>query len=124
MAIDELAEAIGKRFPDLAALPAEPASRVMSPIEGRRDFIAVARVRDTPLVLTVTRDETVAMQPWRDEAARLAARTIVVTLLGLAAIAALFECFMRSNGRDLPVIASDFIFRNRPLRRGPTQALR
>jgi len=89
------ADAIGKRFPDLAAIPAEPASRVLSPIDGRRDFIAVARVRDTPLVLAVTRDETVAMQLWRDEAARLAARTIVVALLGLAAIAALWRQLKR-----------------------------
>jgi len=89
------ADAVGKRFPDLAAIPAEPASLVMNPIKGRRDFIAVARVRDTPLVLAVTRDETVAMQPWRDEAARLAARTIVVTLLGLAAIAALWRQLRR-----------------------------
>jgi PAS domain S-box-containing protein len=55
----------------------------------------VAPVRDTPLVLAVTRDETVAMHPWRDEATRLAVRTIVVTLLGLAAIAALWRQLRR-----------------------------
>src|SRR5258708_25440956 len=79
----------------MAAVPAAPASRVVNPIDGRRDFIAVARVRDTPLVMTVTRDESVAMRPWRDEAIRLAARTIVVTLLGLAAIAALWRQLRR-----------------------------
>jgi PAS domain S-box-containing protein len=88
-------EAIGKQYADLAAIPSAPASRVMNPIDGRRDFIAVARVRDTSLLLAVTRDETVAMQLWRDEAARLAARTIVVTLLGLAAIAALWRQLKR-----------------------------
>src|SRR6202790_2035641 len=88
-------EAIGRQFPELAAIPNPPASRLVSPIDGRRDFIAVAGVRDTPLVLTVTRDEAVAMHPWRDEATRLAIRTLVVTLLGLAAIAALWRQLRR-----------------------------
>src|SRR5882724_539483 len=88
-------EAINRKFPELAAIPNAPASRVVNPIDGRRDFIAVARVRDTPLVLAVTRDEAVAMQPWRDEATRLAVNTIVVTLLGLAAIAALWRQLRR-----------------------------
>jgi PAS domain S-box-containing protein len=88
-------EAIDRKFPELAAIPTTPASRLVSPIDGRRDFIAVARVRDTPLVLAVTRDEAVAMHSWRDEATRLAVRTIVVTLLGLAAIAALWRQLRR-----------------------------
>jgi PAS domain S-box-containing protein len=88
-------EAIARTFPDLTAIPSAPASRLVSPIDGRRAFIAVARVRDTSLVLAVTRDEAVAMQPWRDEATRLAARTIVATLLGLAAIAALWRQLRR-----------------------------
>src|SRR5882672_6810168 len=88
-------EAIGSTFPELAALSTAPENRIVNPIEARRDFIAVARVRDTPLVLAVTRDEAVAVQPWRDEAARLAARTVVVTLLGLAAIAALWRQLRR-----------------------------
>jgi len=88
-------EAIDRKFPELAAIPTTPASRLVSPIDGRRDFIAVAPVRDTPLVLAVTRDETVAMRAWRDEATRLAVRTIVVTVLGLAAIAALWRQLRR-----------------------------
>ena len=88
-------EAIDRKFPELAAIPTTPASRLVSPIDGRRDFIAVAPVRDTPLVLAVTRDETVAMHAWRDEATRLAVRTIVVTVLGLAAIAALWRQLRR-----------------------------
>jgi PAS domain S-box-containing protein len=87
--------AIGTTFPELAALAPAPANRLVNPIDGRRDFIAAARVRDAPLVLAVTRDEAVALHPWRDEAARLAARTIVVTLLGLAAIAALWGQLQR-----------------------------
>src|ERR1700687_3579539 len=46
--------ALEKRFPQLAASSA-PAGRLINPIDGKRDFIAVARVRDTPVVLAVTR---------------------------------------------------------------------
>jgi PAS domain S-box-containing protein len=88
-------DAIGRKFLELTALSRAPASRLVSPIDGRRDFIAVVRVRDTPLVLAVTRDATVALHPWRDEAARLAARSILVTVLGLAAIAALWRQLRR-----------------------------
>jgi PAS domain S-box-containing protein len=88
-------DAIGKKFPELAAPRTEPANRLVSPIDGRRDFIAVAPVRGAPLVLAVTRDVNVALRPWRDEASRLASRTIVVTLLGLVAIAALWRQLRR-----------------------------
>jgi hypothetical protein len=40
--------AIGKIFPELAALAPAPANRLVSPIEGRRDFIAVARTGRAP----------------------------------------------------------------------------
>jgi len=32
----------------------------------------------------------------------------------VAAVAALFDCFMRSDGREPPVAASNFILENRP----------
>src|SRR6202795_623356 len=100
-------EAIGKTFPGLAALSNTPASRLGSPIDGRRDFIAAARGRDAPLVLAVTREESVALQPWRDEAARLAARTILVTVLGLAAIAALWRQLGRVETGERALRASE-----------------
>jgi PAS domain S-box-containing protein len=87
-------DAIGKTIPEFASLSNVPARRVVNP-SGRRVFIATARVRDTPLVLAVTRDETVAMHSWRDEATRLAVRTIIVAVLGLAAIAALWRQLRR-----------------------------
>src|SRR6202051_4907770 len=68
--------AMEQRFPQLA-VPGTPASRLTNPIDGKRDFIAVARVRDTPQVLAVTREEMVALHSWRDEAMRLAARRAV-----------------------------------------------
>src|SRR2546429_3894660 len=47
--------AVGEKFPQLVAAPIAQVKRVVNPIDGKRDFIAVARVRDTPLELTVTR---------------------------------------------------------------------
>jgi hypothetical protein len=58
--------AVGQNFPQLVAAPPAQVKRLLNPIDGKRDFIAVARVRDTPLELTVTREEAVALQPWRD----------------------------------------------------------
>ncbi len=72
-----------------------PATRLVSPIDGKRDFIAVARVRDTPLKLAVTRDEAVALRPWRDETIRIGVRTLILTLLGALTIAALLRQLRR-----------------------------
>lgn len=82
-------DAVGRKFPALAAAPAAPAARLVSPIDGSEDFIAVARVRDTPLKVAVTRDAAVALQPWRDETLRVTVRTLIFVLLGALTIAAL-----------------------------------
>jgi signal transduction histidine kinase/CheY-like chemotaxis protein len=83
-------ESVGHRFPELAATPPAPATRLVSPIDGKLDFMAVASVRDTPLKLTVTREEAVALRPWRDETIRVGVRALIMTLLGLATIVALW----------------------------------
>jgi PAS domain S-box-containing protein len=86
---------IGRSFPELAAVPSAPAARLTSPIDGKHDFIAVAPVRDTHLLLTVTRNEAVALRPWRDETIRVAVRTLILTLLGALTIAALLRQLRR-----------------------------
>src|ERR1035438_10843081 len=75
-------DTVGQNYPQLAAAPSAPATRILSPVDGRQEFIAVARVRDTPLVLTVTREAAVALHSWQDQATRLGGRTLVVALLG------------------------------------------
>jgi len=80
---------VGQRFPQLVAASIVQAKRLVSPIDSKRDFVAVARVREAPLELVVTREEDVALQPWRDEAFRLGFRSLVVTLLGVLAMAGL-----------------------------------
>jgi PAS domain S-box-containing protein len=98
--------AMEKTFPQLAA-PRAPASRLTNPIDGKRDFIAVARVRDTPLVLAVTREETVALRPWHDEATRLAARSAVAALLGLIGIVLLWRQLRRIETGEGALRASE-----------------
>jgi PAS domain S-box-containing protein len=82
---------IGKTFPQLSFERPAPSRGVTDPIDGKQEFIAVASVRDAPLVVAVTREKSVALQPWRDEAMRLAARSAVVALLGLIGIGVLWR---------------------------------
>ena len=88
-------DTVGKNYPQLAAAPNAPANRIVSPVDGKQAFIAVARVRDTPLVLAVTQDAAVALHSWQDQATRLGVRTLVVTLLGGITIAALLRQLRR-----------------------------
>ncbi len=88
-------EAVGRKFPELAAVPVEPATRLVSPIDGQRDFIAVSPVRDTPLKLVVTREEAIALRPWSDESIRVGVRTLIITLLAVLTIAALLRQLRR-----------------------------
>jgi signal transduction histidine kinase/CheY-like chemotaxis protein len=90
-----VAGAVGRQFPQLAAIPNAPATRLMSPVDGKREFIAVAPVRDTPLVLTVTREEDVALRPWRAEAIIFGTRALILTLLGGLTIAILLRQLRR-----------------------------
>ncbi len=88
-------EAIGRNFAQLLAAPSTPMSEVVSPIDSSADFIAVARVRDMPLVLTVTRDAGIALRPWRSETVRFSIRAGVLTLLGALTVAVLVRQLRR-----------------------------
>jgi PAS domain S-box-containing protein len=91
------ADAFGRKFPELAAAPPGPSPQVVSSFDGKRDFVAVASVAETPLVIAATREVDVALQPWRDEATALAVRTLIVALLGAIAIAALLRQLRRGE---------------------------
>jgi PAS domain S-box-containing protein len=88
-------DAFGRKFPELAASANSGSTRIVRAHDGQRVFLAVARVEETSLVLTVTREEAVALQPWRDEVTRLTVRTLIVTLLGLLTIAVLLRQLRR-----------------------------
>jgi PAS domain S-box-containing protein len=87
--------AVGKGFPALAVIPVQPAFRLVNPVDGQWDFLAVARVRNAQLKLAVTRDAAVALQPWRDETIRVAIRTLILMLLGALTMAALLRQLRR-----------------------------
>jgi PAS domain S-box-containing protein len=86
---------VGQKFPQLVTESTGQAQRLLNPVDRKRDFIAVARVRDTPLELAVIREEGIALEPWRAEAIRLGVRSVVVTLLGVLAIAGLLRQLRR-----------------------------
>jgi PAS domain S-box-containing protein len=83
----------GRKFPVLTAASAD--GRVLNPIDGRVDFIAVAAVRNAPLRLAVTRDAQGALKLWRDETIRVAIRTLIVVLLGAMLLAVLLRQIKR-----------------------------
>jgi len=89
------ANMVGEKFPTLAAAPRGTATRIVNPIDGTPDFIAVARVRDTPLVIAVTRDAAVGLEAWRAEAIRLGARALLIALLGALTLIALLRQLRR-----------------------------
>ena len=93
-------EAVTRKFPALAVIPVEPATRLVSPIDGKQEFIATAHVRDTPLLLAVTRDENAALRAWRDEAIRVGIRTLILTGLGVLTIAALLRQLRRVEASE------------------------
>jgi PAS domain S-box-containing protein len=88
--------ALGREFPALAATNRVPATQLVDPIDGLTDFIAVAPVGNTRLRIAVTRESAAALQPWRNETIRIAARTLVLTLLGGLTIVALLSQLRRA----------------------------
>jgi PAS domain S-box-containing protein len=80
---------IGKSFPALVAAPRGSFPRVLNPLDGRDDFIAVAPIRDTRLLIAVTRDAAAALKPWHDETVRIVIRTFILVLLGSLTVAEL-----------------------------------
>ena len=88
-------EAVAHKFPALTTPTSVPTTRLVSPIDGTANFIAVARVRDAPLLLAVTRQEDAVLRLWREETIRVGIRTGILTLLGVLTIAALLRQLRR-----------------------------
>lgn len=77
------------KYPELSGTNASAGGVVVSPIDHKPRFVGVAHVADFPLVVAVTREKEIALEGWRAEAYRVAARTLVLMLLGTFAIVAL-----------------------------------
>ena len=82
-------QAVGKKFPEMIAPSSEAGGLVLQTMDHKPRFVGIAHTREFPLVVTVSRDENTALEVWRDEAWHVAARTLVLALLGAAAIGAL-----------------------------------
>ncbi|HEX3631776.1 MAG TPA: PAS domain-containing protein, partial [Casimicrobiaceae bacterium] len=88
-------DALGNKFPELIAASAAADGEVISPIDNKARFLGIAHVTQFPLVVAVTREKDVALTGWRDEAYRVAARTLLLTLLGAFAMVALVNQLRR-----------------------------
>ncbi len=81
-------QAFGVKFPELVAPGSEGAGLQVSPIDKEPRIVGIAHVAGFPLVVAVTREKGVALEVWRDQAYRVAARTLILMLLGSLAIGA------------------------------------
>jgi signal transduction histidine kinase/ActR/RegA family two-component response regulator len=91
---------VGRTFPTLVALSPGGDTRLQSPIDGEREFAAIAPVRSMPLKVAVTRSEASALSTTHLEAIHGALRTLVLSLLGGVTIAALLRQLRRIEERD------------------------
>jgi PAS domain S-box-containing protein len=89
------ADVVGRRFPVLTAAPAKAFAEILNPIDGRQSFIAVAKVRNAPLRLAVTRDAEIALSAWRDQTIRTVIRTLIVAVLSLVALGVMLRQIRR-----------------------------
>ena len=83
------AQAIGSKYPELIAADSAASGLVLNTVDHKPRFVGMAHLADFPLVVAVTREKSIALKRWQDETYRVATRTIVLMLLGAAAIAAL-----------------------------------
>jgi len=76
------------KFPELVAFKQGPLiDRLVSPMDGRRKFVAAVGVGKRPLTLAITRDEAVALRPWHDAMWSAAIRTVVMSaVIGLTVV--------------------------------------
>ncbi|TMH67450.1 MAG: PAS domain S-box protein [Betaproteobacteria bacterium] len=82
-------QAVGAKFPELVGTASKSARLVENTVDRRERFVGAAHLAAFPLVVAVTREQSIALRSWRDETYRVAATTLVLTLLGAFAIAAL-----------------------------------
>jgi signal transduction histidine kinase/ActR/RegA family two-component response regulator len=92
---------IGRRLQVLPTLRPGTTFRIRDPMDGQREFIAVARVSSLPLLLAVTRSEDIALASVRQESIHDVIRTLLLVLLGSLTIAALVRQLRRVEQRDL-----------------------
>jgi PAS domain S-box-containing protein len=76
----------GRHFPELVDAGRSPDGFIVSAVDRIPRFVGVAPVPGFPLVAAVTREKSVALMTWREEAEHVAVRTVVLVTLGMLAI--------------------------------------
>jgi PAS domain S-box-containing protein len=84
----QVPEAFGVKFPELIATGSEGAGLQAATIDQKPRLVGVAHVAQFPLVVAITREKSVALASWRAEAYRVAARTLILVVVGVIAIVA------------------------------------
>ena len=92
---------IGQRLLAMTTLRSGMTLRILSPIDGQREFIAVVPVPSLPLLVAVTRKENIALASVEQETIHDVIRTLLLVLLGSLTIAALVRQLRRVEQRDL-----------------------
>src|SRR5439155_5519338 len=85
----QIPQVVGRKFPEMVATGSDPSGLVLHTMDQQPRFVGIAHVRGFPLVIAVSRDKSTALEGWRDEAWHVAARSLVLVLVGAAFIVAL-----------------------------------
>jgi signal transduction histidine kinase len=84
------------KFPEVVAFKGgPPIGRAVSPMDGRTKLVAAVSVGNRPLTLAITRDEDVALRPWRDAIRSATIRTLLLSVLVLLTVLALLRQLRR-----------------------------
>lgn len=95
-----------RKFPELAATLRSGASggRLATLVARRpgetKRFVAIARLRDLPLSVAITRDSTVALKSWGEEIVRVGVRTVAIAALGVLLIGVFVRQLRRVNAGE------------------------
>ncbi|HVG04631.1 MAG TPA: PAS domain-containing protein, partial [Burkholderiaceae bacterium] len=104
--------ALGKHFPPLGELLAARAAgapapmRMVSPVDSVERFVALTAVPDYPMIVLVSRDASVALAAWREQAVGTAVRTTVLATLAALLLTLLMRKLARLRAASASLEAS------------------
>ena len=104
-------EALGKQFPPLDKLLASRAGRsatmrMVSPVDGVERFVALTEVPSYSMIVLVSRDASVALAAWREQAVGTAVRTFVLGALAALLLTLLMRKLARLRAASASLEAS------------------
>ncbi len=105
-------EALGKHFPPLDQLLASRAGnrsstmRMISPVDGVERYVALTEVPAYSMIVLVSRDASVALAAWREQAVGTAVRTVVLGALAALLLTLLMRKLARLRAASISLEAS------------------